>query len=409
MSTWQLLYNSNDIEGGWRNVVGSPVVSASKIASGLKGLANAPAGVYRFTVAEDGGDYTVNLSFISKLDYANGMESDNWPLDVIADGLTYNYMVMPGWGITFAADAQDGDVFEVAVGCYWDSTIGTWVRGLSFGSRATGIVSGEISLTAKNLSGGTLTDCMAVVTNAISVVNVPLSPDSGDGRGDRPFAAWWQAGRVNPDPDTGGSEGAVTIANRDGGGIFGDYLVALAVDGANVDIYDLTNDTIMPAGDAQDLDCDETTIYKFPDGSKYQGLHFFLGEGTDMGDEAEFYVSDGGAAIQIAQATGAFTSGVNGAILTESGQDTGTVTDDGEVTFRIRINPLMGTLPDLNQRSFSLRLIGTDVGGDEVCAEWQGSLSLFTPEGKLTLRTNPKGSATAMLAQIEANGIYLGG
>jgi len=398
MADWQLLHSSVDIAGTWRNVTGTPVVSAEVVAGGARNFGSSLAGVYRFTVVyvEDPlWSFCVSCSIMSPLDISNPLVFST-PRTIVADGVSSNWNVLPGWAVVLASDLQDGDVFEIGVGCSWDSGSGSWVRAVSLGTRIAGRISGTITLTAKNISGGTLTDCIVVATNAIRVENLPGYTYTGSqyAWNVRPFFAAWQQGLSNPDADDDLAGSALTITYRYGGGILGVRRITIESDDAPIDAYDVTNSLPRPGKDnptsgyGQNLLCDEATVYKFPDGSKFQGLHFILGEYCDTWDAATLYVSDGGDAVQLATASGSFVAGPAGVVLTETGQATGTITDDGEVEFRLRVNPLVSDLADLNERSFSLRLIGTNIADAEVALELQGSLSLVETEGLINFRAN---------------------
>ena len=291
---------------------------------------------------------------------------------VVADGVTANLNILPGWSVVFSYYVGYGDVFEIGIGCYLDTDLMHWQRVLSFGPRLRGYASSAREITIKNTSGGELTDCVVVVTNAARVEN--------DQAADRPFHAFYQQGLLNPTPDDDLDGMAVTFHNHATGS---PATVDLLVDGDPVDVYDVTNSALMPGGVG--LNCDETTVYRFVTGSKYQSVHFILSPSLAETDTATLYVSDGGDAVRISTGSGAAVSGPSGLVVTETGQDAGTVTDDGEVAVQLVLDPDAYSSVALNARSFSLRVQGMN-GTTPVCVEHQGSFFLAIGEAPLNFR-----------------------
>lgn len=450
MSEFQLLctYNSSDrdVTGYWRNVIGSPVLLSSKISAGEAGDASPIAGVYRFRFETA---TTVSVRRVNLQDSSNPLLYSG-VRTVVCDYMTENINFLPGWGLVFRGDVQVGDEFEIGIGCYLNGT--QWVRILSFGPRLAGSISTDRTLKAKNVSAGTLTDCIAVATNAIRVKN--------DQAGDRPFATFTQTGVLNPEPDDDLNGAEVTFdnyvavvpatgdlllngqpcgvwdvaaeeANLTGEGLICDgetyYQISvydendfgfvitsefsivwdeglevpdglvfeitnqveatvptfdILVDGDSIDLYDVKAGTLVPGG----TQLTTGTTYRFADGTKYQSGQFTLSDDLEATDTATIYVSDGGAGVWLAPDGGSFVPGVQGIDLTERGQDDGVIAASGQVEFQIRISPASAETADLNQRSFSLRLVGLDGGGDEVDLEHQGSFLVAQGDGQLLIR-----------------------
>ena len=372
MADWQILYNyggsDRDISGYWRNVSGSPVVSAAPLASGAASFASPIAGVYRFTFESPS---TVSCDRQGNQDVSNPLLFSG-TRSVTADGATVNLNLLPGWGVVLSSFVGSGDTFEIGVGCYLDTDLMHWQRVLSFGPRLKSYASGSREVTAKNISGVELTDCVVVVTNAARVEN--------DQAADRPFYAFYQQGLLNPTADADLDGMAVTFDNYTAGS---PATVDILVDGDILDIYDVTNSALMP--DGVGLNCDDTTVYRFVTGSKYQSVHFILSSSLTETDTATFYVSDGGDAVKISIGSGTAVSGPSGLVLTESGQDAGTVTDDGEVDIQLVLDPDAYSSTTLNARSFSFRVQGMD-GTTPVCVEHQGSFFLALGEAPLNFR-----------------------
>lgn len=373
MANWQFLYTYGggnvDSVGSWRNLTGSAVLSASKVSSGSAGFNNPMAGVYRCTFTSP---TTITCAVVSMQDTGNPLI---WAgaATVTADGSTANLNVISGWSIVFASDVQTGDVFEIGCGCYLDTTLNTWQRILSFGPRVASYISGTRALITKNIYGATLSDCMLVATNAVRVEN--------DQAGDRPFHSLYQTGMFDPTADDDLNGTAVTFANYAAGS---PATVDLLIDGETQDVIDVAADSMVP--DGEDLSCDGSTVYRFPSGSKFQGVEFVLSDSLTGSDTATLYVSNGGESVQIGDDNGSYVAGPAGLILTETGEAAGDITDDGEVDFSIRMLPSPDAT-DLNMRSFSLRVVGMD-GTTMVSNEYQGSFFLTVGEAALNCRIN---------------------
>jgi hypothetical protein len=344
MADWQILTNYGtdvDIIGSSRNVTGASLSSATKIDFHDEGAMSAIAGVYRFTMESS---TEVSVEIVSNFDTKNPLiYSGN--RTVVADGSTPNYNLLPGWAVIISGTPVTEDVFEIGPGCYWDSSNQVWYRALSIGPVIPGFATTEKELIVKNISGGSITNSMVLATNAARVEN--------DQTATRPFFTFRLIEDLNPTADSDLDGRAVTFDNLSGS------TVDILIDGSPIDVYDLAAGSLIPDGEG--LGCNGTSIYKFADGTPLQGIEFILSADLAETDTATIYVSDGGDSVELATAEGSFVSGPTGITLTEDEQVDGTVTDDGEVTFRLRIKPGSSETTDLNLRSYSLRLIGDAV------------------------------------------------
>lgn len=350
MSGWVINYyyggSNRDISGSYRNVTGTPVLSAVLADEQTDGAANAIAGIYRFTF-ESGT--TVSVEAVYTEDVGNPLLFSG-TRSVTVDDVTENENILPGWEIVFSSALSTGDIFEIGVGCYWDSTNSEWVRVLPRGPVIPDLPTGELSLVIENDSGGTLVSSKLVATNAARIEN--------DQDYNRPFLACRQTGLLDPDQDSDLLGSAVTFTNFSAGS---PNTVDILVDGSPIDVYDVTGSALITNGVG--LKCDDTNIYRFADTTKFQSLEFVLSSSLTGSDTATIYVSDGGDAVQLALVGGNWISGTTGVDLTEDGESvTGTVTDGGTVTVRLRLYPASDQAAyELNLRSFSLRAYGVSV------------------------------------------------
>jgi hypothetical protein len=372
MIHWQLLYtyggSDRDVTGYWRNVVGQPIVSAVKIGPGQEADASPTAGVYRFRFETASA---VSCRKASPQDSLNPLIYSG-SRNVIADYVTENMNLLPGWKMVFRGDVQAGDEFEIGVGCCLDSTSKTWQRILSFGPRVAGFVSEPRTLIAKNVSSVTLTDCKLVATNAIRIAN-------GQGSA-RPFKCFRQAGILNPEPDSDLDGTEVSFANYTPGS---PPTVDLLTSGSPIDMFDEVAGGIIPGGVG--LKCDGTTVYRFADGTKYQSGTFILSDSLEQTDTATMFVSDGGSTVWLATPSESFVPGPAGLVLTQDGQTQGYILSNGTALFRIQLAPSSESVPNLNARSFSLRAVGMD-GSSMVTEEHRGSFLLAQGEAEVSFR-----------------------
>ncbi|MBI4962505.1 MAG: hypothetical protein HY913_04450 [Desulfomonile tiedjei] len=351
MAQWQILcpYEGSDldIDGYVRNIIGGAVKAATRIDQDQEGYASRPAGVHRFRFASQ----TELLWF--KYDQQTSVSKT-----VVCDSTTENLNVLPGWSFKFREWTQPGDEFLAVIGGLFDGSAP--IRTLSYESRVSGFPDSEKAFRVKNISGETQTNCSLVATNAVRVENAAAHPS-------KPFLCFYQSGSSNPitDGDVNGLQ--VTFDNwTDGTPPTVDILIA----GDSVGILDVAANSLIPYGTR--LKCDGTTLYRFANGTKWQSGTFILSPDLEESDTALIFVSDGGDQVELAQATGAFTRGANGIELTQTGQATGTVLNDGAVSVRLRLNPRVGLNSSLNPRSFSLRPVGTK-GAADTSRDYQGT------------------------------------
>jgi hypothetical protein len=132
--------------------------------------------------------------------------------------------------------------------------------------------------------------------------------------------------------------------------------VDILIDGSPIDVFDVTNDTLIAGGVG--LLCDGATVYRFADGTAYQSLEFTLDEGLQETDTAVVYVSDGAESIELATPTGAFVPGPTGVLVNSVGATVQGEVFDGEIApFRIKLSVASSEGTSLNQRHFSLRVV----------------------------------------------------
>jgi len=406
MTTWQLTtdYKGVDVDPAlsWRNVNGSAVLVVTWLLEDDPGYQAPRAGIYSFTVLS--GVATVMMQALSNLDAGNPLLAT---LPIVADGVSENLNLIPGVSVILAPDLQAGDQFDIGINNYLDTDLASWYPVLSFGPRVTGFTSTERIFLATNISLGTLTDCLLVATNAVRVVN--------DVSVFVPFEQFRQVGILNPTADDDLSGLEVTFDNFEEGT---PNTVDILVDGETIDIYDVDADDVIPEGVG--LNCDGTTVYRFADGTKYQSVEFVLSADLEETDTATLFVSDGGASIEIAQVVsetvGEFISGPSCIVLTESGQADGTVTSDGDAGFAVRIRPPGDGTTDLNQRSFSLRMVGVDGTDATVTTDYQGTFVMAVGEGLLNFNihavdptyTRPRYSETEPdVFELDTEGVYV--
>lgn len=121
-----------------RNITGSAAVS---VAQGLGGIA---PGVIRHTVTDvTGGIVTLTGSVYRVEDLKHEFSGDTW---TVALGGTTTY------GITVSATAAEGDVFDVGIGCYYDTDEATWVSTRSVGIVAPGYSGQTVFVSITNIS-----------------------------------------------------------------------------------------------------------------------------------------------------------------------------------------------------------------------------------------------------------------
>lgn len=342
--SWTLKYpyggSEVSIQANYRNVTGAPVSSISVPSAQASGSMPLLAGVFRFTFESAA---SISVSYVNSGEIESPLLFTGTKL-VTCDGSTINWNLIPGVGVVFSPLVTLGNVFEIGLGCYWDSSNAQWVRALPLGAGLPGMNGTVKTVVAANGAGYTQSNTKAVATNAIRIDN--------DQAYNRPFLCFRQTGLLNPTADSDLSGANVTFDNFSAGS---PNTVDILVDGATIDVYDVTNETLISGGTG--LECDGTTVYRFADGTKYQSGEFILSSSLVGSDTATIYVSDGGESVQLSTDQSSWVSGPTGIYL--SGADAvseGIVAASESVSFYVRLRPSSTEDSDLNQRQFSLRV-----------------------------------------------------
>jgi hypothetical protein len=343
MAGWILQYSQPsgtvDIGISTRNVNGSPLVSAEIIDARDSGSNVTPCGAFRFTFLSS---TTLSIETISPYDVKNPALFSG-ARTVISDGVTENLNILPGVAVVLSTSAVEADSFEIGLGCYWDSSQSTWIRGLPIDVAFSGIVGETRSIIATNDTDSVQCVCQAVATNTIRIENTESSI--------RPLLAFRQAGLTNPVADTDLLGKSITFQNLVEGT---PNTVSMLVAGLGIDVYDVTNDT--PISGGVGLNCDDTTVYRFDDSTDYCSGEFILSSDLEVTDSAIIYVSDGGDFVELSDTVNGFVTGSSGIYLTEDSAPEGVVSDGEGITFQIRLNAPEDKTSEMNQRLFSLRI-----------------------------------------------------
>lgn len=343
MGDWSLeyTYNGSDVSLGayYRNVIGFPVVSVSRIADLTAGAYCPICGVYRFFMESN---TTVSVTSVFSADYKSPLIFQGSRV-VVADGLTKNYNLIPGLGIVLSASTVWGNTFEVGVGCYWDSTLTAWVRMLPQDLCFPNVDKTELVVKAWNGTGVPQCNTFAIATNFIRVQNELYT--------NRPFMCFRQVGTLSPTAHDDINGRLVTFDNF--------YAstpnrACLLVDGLRYDIFDETNQATHING--MYLKCDGATVYRFADGTPYQSGEFILSSSLVVTDRAALYVSDAGDFVKIARYGEDFVPGPTGIWLTQEDCPEGTVEDGSFVEFRVKIVCPASKTNALNPRLASIRV-----------------------------------------------------
>lgn len=347
MSDWQINVpvggSYSSVEGGSRNVIGSPLVSATKIAELSAGSLPAIAGVYRFKFETTS---TVSCVAFYGDDQKNPLMFET-PVTVVTDGETPNRNILPGWEIKIYNPSAD-DVFEVGVGCIYDTSGGTWIRSISIGRVFAGMEGREKTLYAYNNSGSVQCNTKITVVNGVWVVN---GTDYFT-----PFLSIRQGAGLSPTSHSDLDGEAVTFANYTPGS---PSTVDILIESSTINVYDVANDTDMPNGTG--LNCDGVTVYRFADGTAYQGVEFILSTDIDGSDTATIYVSDGADFIEVSNGDGTWVDGSTGVYVNTSGAGEGVVDIEDNALFLIRSTAPAYSTTDLNMRFFAILISGEGV------------------------------------------------
>lgn len=344
---WQIQYQVIsswvNMAVSYRNVTGTPLSYAQIVAERDEGHATPMAGVYRFTCASYAGGGTAGFTcaLVDEKDTGNPVVPSGTQTIYVDD--TENIDIIPGVDIRLTDDMDAGDIFEIGIGCYWSSTLGSWIRPVTFGPVLPGHETSYRTLRAINVSGKQLSSCKIVATNHCRVEN--------DQSESRPFYSFRQTGILNPTADGDSNGRVITFANVAGG------TCDILVDGVAYDIYDVTNEATVTDGEG--LEADDTTVYRFADGTILQSCEFVLSSSLSSSDTATIYTSDGGESVEVSSSLGYWYAGPTGIDVTESGKATGVVGIGGYMAFYLRANPNANEDSDLNPRAYSLRVSGT--------------------------------------------------
>jgi hypothetical protein len=156
----------------------------------------------------------------------------------------------------------------------------------------------------------------------------------------------------------------------------------LLIDGEEQEVIETTTGAIVPVGTGIALN----TEYQFPDSSKYRGLVFKLSSLFTVTDTATIYVSDGGASVELGLSEDAFVLGSSGIEITGASQEDGVVGDGQTVTFYLRLRCNDTLTSEMNQRNYSLRVVGYDEDGNELTIEHVGAYNVADIGASLSLQ-----------------------
>lgn len=325
----------------YRNIFGSPAVQVARKSALTEGANHPPAGVYRIKILENSiAEIRVNDS----RDWKNPLHGVTKA--VVLDSDTENLNLVPGISVIFSALSQVNDVVEIGVGAV-NPYLTTVYRGLCLGIITLGAQVRELLFALRNDYSNPQVLSRVRATNAIRVVNTQT--------GSRPLFAFRQTGILNPTADADTTGRSVTFDNLVPGS---PATVDLLVDGELISLYDVTNEQAVTS---QGIKADETTIYRFADGSVHQSGEFLLAADLQESDSAVIYVSDAGDMVQLATLVADWVVGSTGVVLTGSDCPVGVVDIGQEVFFRLRVNPPESADAVLNQRQFSLRVSSVSV------------------------------------------------
>lgn len=332
---------NTDVSGAYRNVINTPCVSITRVSDYAAGDLPCLAGIYRFT-------FTAATELVCECIEADDQRNEltfSTARTVTCDDSTPNYNLLPGWAVVLSAAAAEDDIFEIGIGCQFDTTDYIWVRGMTLGRVIPALSGTERLLYAHNDSTEVQCNTRLVATNAAWIENSESYT--------RPFLSFRQVGETNP----------TAHADLDGVTISFDNLltgtVDILVDGAAISVYDVTNDATI--GDGTGLECDGTTVYRFSDGTAYQSIEFVLSASLAETDTATIYVSDGGSFIEIFDGSNGWVAGTTGMYLQGSGLGEGVVDADDSVSFYVRPNAGAGADSTMNLRAYSLRIASEGV------------------------------------------------
>lgn len=332
---------NTDVSGAYRNVINTPCVSITRVADYAAGDLPCLAGIYRFTFASA---TTVICECIEADDQRNELTFST-ARTVTCDDSTPNYNLLPGWAVVLSATAAEDDVFEIGIGCQFDTTDYIWTRGTTLGRVIPALSGTERLLYAHNDSTEVQCNTRLVATNTAWIENSESYT--------RPFLSFRQTGETNPTAHEDLDGITISFDNLSSG------TVDILVDGAAISVYDVTNDTTIGTGTG--LECDGTTVYRFSDGTAYQSIEFVLSASLAETDTATIYVSDGGSFIELSDGSNGWVAGTTGLYIQSSGLGEGVVDADDSIAFYVRPNAGAGADSTMNLRAYSLRIASEGV------------------------------------------------
>lgn len=331
-----------------RNVTGTPLVSATRIAEGENGANEPVSGIYRFTVG------TGNTATVSAPNDRDALSPCLFTgsRSIVCDGVTENINLIGGLAVILAADTSEGDVFEIAIGAVWLTSFAKWQPVMSLGAWLRGVDDPEgLLFKAVNNTGYTQIQSKIYGFPGIRVVNSVSDQ--------RPIKAYSQknpgyllaaVGRY------GTEETTFTFADVSGGYCkmyVGELLNSFLV-------KNLTTEEEIGSDDGL-LACDGITVWEiigYPNPSWIKGIRFVLSTSLAGTDTADAYCSDSLTLMKVAtgESGGEFVSLRTGCYLNVDGYGEGVVPDDATVYFRLKRDIPEDTEFDMNPREFCVQI-----------------------------------------------------
>lgn len=346
--TWEINYNYNGsdyaLDVSFRNVIGSPVLSAEVIPSLFSGGFRPLAGVFKFTMMST---TTLKIEAVHPEDIKSPSLFSGTKT-VVADGATENISVLAGISLILTNTAVAGDVFEIGIGCFYDEATLSWVRVTPLGLCYPNIIPVARTLRIENTTSHIQCGTYIVATNSIRCVNSVYAT--------RPFKCFRQTGAFDPTAHIDMLGEAVTFTDFVSGS---PNTASILVGGSPIDIYDVTNSETITNG--VDLSCDGSTVYRFADGTAYQSGEFVLSSSLEVTDTATLFVSDGGSFVELSNTVDDYVSGPTGVSVTSENCPDGVVSANSYVEINVRISNPGDYDITLNPRLFSLRVISEGV------------------------------------------------
>jgi len=367
---FDFLYDSESIRNGYwyRNVVGTSILSVSEDDTSY--YPPIPAGVYQFTFSSS---TELTVSYVLDDDNGNPLMGGQ-TVTVTNDGVTEHTTLIMGFAVVISPTASAGDVSQIGIGCKLTEE-GSLQRILNLGVALEGVAGSTLSLSVQNLTGEALSGCQICVRNGIVIANSRFDDTQGG-----PIQTFFTADIHNYPSDTDIDGNVITFDDVDSGP---PITVDMLYEGAQVSVFQ--NGTTYEYGTGLSVDtwsfCDALEIGL----TGVDGLFKFVDEPL-VTDEATVYHSDGGSCVEISTGSGYVS---NGELidLTEDGEDTGVITNEGIAEFTIRVNPPSGSVANWSGwRCFDIA-VTDDTGYAEVIT---GSLYVLPLNalGSLVLRVS---------------------